>query len=180
MRALAGGIVSGTWLIDEAAVGLAEPQSMHPRLVWIGLRPARHAAVCEVTEARLDSRLGLLGDYACGRPGRTRQVTIFREEDLFELGRRAGQVLDPALLRRNLLLRGIGLAELGAGAFCIGTAALRVTGPCRPCRRLAVSLGAATARGLSGNGGVTAEVLSGGIIRIGDLVEPAQADLFAS
>lgn len=77
MRGLGGGIVSGTRLIDEASVGLAGYEATHACLVWIGLRPARHAAVREVTAARLDSRLGLVGDYACGRPGRTRQVTIF-------------------------------------------------------------------------------------------------------
>lgn len=52
------------------------------RLVWIGLRPSRRAAVIEVQSARLTAGSGVEGDrYQTKRNG-SRQVTLISSEDL--------------------------------------------------------------------------------------------------
>lgn len=39
------------------------------RIVWIGLRPARRAAMLAVEEAGVDPELGLIGDHYSSRTG---------------------------------------------------------------------------------------------------------------
>jgi MOSC domain-containing protein YiiM len=142
------------------------------RLVWIGLRPLRQAPVQAVAVAVV-SAAGLEGDHA--RPG-PRAVTLFRAEHLAAVGAfLARGALDPALLRRNLLVAGINLAALKDRTLAVGGAVLRITGPCAPCSRMEAALGPGGYSALRGHGGWCAEVLSPGALALGDAVVPTEA-----
>jgi len=64
--------------------------------------------------------------------------------------------LDPALLRRNIVVSGINLQALKKKEIQIGEAVLFVTGNCPPCSRMEENLGAGGYNAMRGHGGVTA------------------------
>lgn len=149
------------------------------RLDAIFLRPARGEPVLQPLQCRAIEGFGLEGDRtAGGRGGGKRQVTLLQAEHLAVVAallRRAA--IDPADLRRNLMVSGLNL--LAAKSLftdqplrlLIGEeVVLEVTGPCEPCSKLQDRLGPGAYNVLRGHGGVTARVLRGGSIAIGDSV----------
>ncbi|MEE2939434.1 MAG: MOSC domain-containing protein [Planctomycetota bacterium] len=142
------------------------------RVEWIGLRPARREEVLSVEQAAVEDA-GLVGDR--GRQG-PRAITLIQWEHLPVIGALLGAPpVDPALLRRNIAVSGINLLGLKGRELRVGGALLRVTGPCAPCSRMEEALGEGGYAAVRGHGGVTAEVLSGGALRLGDEVTPAEA-----
>jgi MOSC domain-containing protein YiiM len=151
------------------------PQS--GRVEWIGVRPA-HRAPVEVRE-RVEARagVGLAGDRQ--RTGGRRQVTLIQAEHLDILASLLGTdpgPIDPARLRRNLVVRGLNLMALRQARFRVGGALLEATGSCDPCSRMEEALGPGGFNAMRGHGGITARVLEPGIIALGDAVrlEPAE------
>lgn len=148
------------------------------RVEWIGVRPARRAAV-EVIERVVAIDGGLVGDHYAGGK---RQVTLLQAEHLpaiavllhgaAPVGRFA---VDPALLRRNLIVSGINLLALKGRRFAAGEAVLEGTGPCEPCSRMEEALGTGGYNAMRGHGGLTARVLRGGVIVVGDAVRALDA-----
>lgn len=137
-------------------------------LEWIGVRPERRAPmqVVEAAELRVDT--GLVGDRA--RSGK-RQVTLVQAEHLPVVAALLGlDALAPEVLRRNLVVSGINLAALVRWRFRIGGALLEGTGPAHPCSRMEEALGPGAWNALRGHGGITARVLKGGVIRVGEPV----------
>jgi MOSC domain-containing protein YiiM len=140
-------------------------------LEWIGLRPCSRAAVEAVEATEAIKGRGLTGDHAALRPGRKRQVTLIQAEHLVAMARLLGRdTVDPALSRRNLVVSGINLLALTDSEFRIGEVVLLGTGPCAPCSRMEEALGTGGLNAMRGHGGITALVVRGGIIRIGDPV----------
>ena len=155
---------------------LASP--MRPGLLkWIGLRPERRAPVMEVTEATLIAGRGIAGDRYRASSNGARQVTLIAEEDLAAIAAFLGRSsVDPALLRRNLVTAGINLAALKGRRFRIGEALLETSGECAPCSRMEEIFGPGGYNAVRGRGGITARIIQGGAISIGDHVAtiPAQ------
>ena len=52
----------------------------------------------------------------------------------------------------------------------IGKIVLEITGPCEPCSKMEAVLGMGAYNAMRGHGGVTAKVLVGGELKVGDLV----------
>ncbi len=142
------------------------------RLEWIGLRPVRRATMVKVEQATLTED-GLVGDH--GRPGK-RAVTLIQQEHLTVIGSFLGvPPVDPSLLRRNLVVSGLNLLTLKGRTVRIGDATMFITGPCAPCSRMEEAFGRGGYSAVRGHGGVTANVLAPGIIRLGDAVSPQMA-----
>ena len=145
------------------------------RIEWIGLCPERRAEVEVVERATVEVGTGVKGDHHA-RSGRgKRQVTLIQAEHLEVVARLLGRdvPVNPALLRRNLVVSGINLWALRQLRFRIGSALLEGTGPCPPCSRMEENLGAGGYHAMRGHGGITAIVVEPGELRVGDAVSLA-------
>ena len=142
------------------------------RVEWIGIRPQRHQTVESLEQVLAVEGHGLDGDHAAERLGGKRQVTLLQSEHLRVIGQLAKRMPEPGMLRRNLLVSGINLRALTGQTFRIGEALFEGTGDCPPCRNMEAALGHGGFNAMVGMGGLTARVLEGGRIRLGDLVEP--------
>lgn len=141
------------------------------RLDWIGLRPARRAALRAVTTAELVIDRGLVGDHR-KKTGGKRQVTLIQAEHLPVIASLCGHTtINPALLRRNLVISGINLLALRDQRFRVGNVVLQGSGHCHPCSRMEEVLGYGGYNALRGHGGITARIIEGGRIQIGDSVQ---------
>jgi MOSC domain-containing protein YiiM len=141
------------------------------RLEWIGLRLRCRAALDAVDRADAIHDRGLMGDHSASRSGGKRQVTLIQSEHLVAVAQLIGQeTLDPARLRRNLVVSGINLLALRDREFCIGEVVLLGTGPCAPCSRMEEALGVGGFNAMRGHGGITAKIIHEGALRVGDSV----------
>jgi MOSC domain-containing protein YiiM len=142
---------------------------------WIGVRPARGAAMRVSAAAELVAGKGVTGDRY-GSAGGARQVTLIAAESLAAIASHLGvDAVAPEALRRNLVVRGINLVALKGRRFRIGDAILEGSGECHPCSRIEASLGTGGYNAARGLGGVTARVVEGGVVRVGDRVAPIAA-----
>lgn len=115
--------------------------------------------------------LGLEGDHHPLQPGGPRQVTLIQQEHLPVIASLCRlPSVDPALLRRNLLVAGINLLALKEARFVVGEAVLEGSGLCHPCSRMEEALGSGGYTAVRGHGGITARVVRSGRICRGDLV----------
>ncbi|MGI9516639.1 MAG: MOSC domain-containing protein [Pirellulaceae bacterium] len=139
---------------------------------WIGLRPGRSKPVQRVDQVDVTTDAGLVGDRFKGKPGADRQVTLIQGEHLDAVAKLLGQdEVDPALMRRNIVVSGINLTSLKGTRFKIGNVVLLGTGPCAPCSQMERNLGPGGYNAMRGHGGITACVVEGGQITVGDPVE---------
>ncbi|ADV27957.1 MOSC domain containing protein [Pseudoxanthomonas suwonensis 11-1] len=146
------------------------------RVEWIGLRPARGAAMREVDSVEAAVGAGLSGDRYKGGSGK-RDVTLIQAEHLPAIAALAGHdALAPATLRRNLVVSGIPLVALKGRRFRIGEVVLEGTAPCDPCSRMEEALGPGGFNAMRGHGGLCARIVSGGTLRLGDAVEALAED----
>ena len=141
-------------------------------LAWISFRPGKDQPVRETESILVDTRTGLAGDHYQGRSGK-RQVTLIQEEHLHAVAAMLGvEHIDPADLRRNLVIRGINLLALRDRKFRIGEEViLEGTGACHPCSKMEAALGPGGYNAMRGHGGLTARVIWGGSIRVGDRIQ---------
>ena len=137
---------------------------------WIGLRPGRRQPMLSVSQVQATPGSGLAGDRYEGRTG-ARHATLIQAEHLPVIASLAGldQVL-PELLRRNIVVRGLNLLALRDKVVRVGGARMQITGLCHPCSRMEELLGPGGYNAVRGHGGVTARVLSAGLIELGDRV----------
>ena len=142
------------------------------KLEWIGLRPKRRSEMLAVNSTTALEGLGLEGDHRCDKtPGSGRQVTLISAEHIHVVAQLLKQDrIDPALLRRNLVVSGINLNVLRHQRFQIGDAIFLGTALCHPCSRMNENLGKGGAAAMYGHGGLCAKVLTSGKISVSDSV----------
>ena len=139
------------------------------RVEWIGIRAEKRKPLTVVDQVVvLDN--GLQGDHYSGRSGK-RSVTIIQAEHI-EVIRSLlhKENVEPAELRRNIVVSGINLLALKDREFQIGTAVLKMTGLCHPCSRMEETLGEGGYNAVRGHGGIKARVIKPGIINLKDTV----------
>jgi MOSC domain-containing protein YiiM len=106
---------------DDSPLGVLMAQLPRAgRLQWIGLRAARDLPMREVEAADVVPITGLVGDRYLGGSGK-RAVTLIQAEHLPAIAALSGHAqVEPALLRRNLVVSGIPLIALRERRFRIG------------------------------------------------------------
>lgn len=123
--------------------------------------------------------LGLEGDrYALSKGSLSRwspskrQVTLISAEALDALEAETGVRLAPVDSRRNLLVRGVPLNDLLGVRFRVGDVLMDGVRLCQPCKYLERKTGLGLLPAMIGKGGLRAQVLSEGALRVGDVVVP--------
>jgi len=130
-----------------------------------------------VEEARAVAGKGLEGDrYFDGKgswsstPGTGRQLTLIELETIEALERDYDTRIEPGQARRNVVTRGVALNHLVGREFSVGEVRLRGMRLNEPCSHLASLTDEKVKQGLVHRGGLRADIVSGGVIRVGDAV----------
>jgi MOSC domain-containing protein YiiM len=119
-------------------------------------------------EVEIRAGLGIVGDRYFGRTAhRNAAITLLDVEslDVFE------PVPNPALLRRNIVVRGYPIDTLVGKRFALdsGDGPVEFQGhrPANPCAWMNVVIGAGAMKALRGHGGVRSTPLTSGVLRVG-------------
>jgi MOSC domain-containing protein YiiM len=104
--------------------------------------------------------------------GHDLEVTLIESEAIEAVGRETGLPLEPHETRRNLVTRGVALNHLVGREFRAGEATLRGLRLCEPCSHVESLTRPGILKALIHRGGLRAEIIRGGTIRVGDAVEP--------
>jgi MOSC domain-containing protein YiiM len=159
------------------------------RVVSIHLAREASAPMETVAQARAVPGRGLEGDrYYLGTgfysnkasPG-GREVTLIEIESIAALdggvqnsdGDRYGIKLAAADSRRNIATSGVPLNHLVEREFWVGAVRMRGTRLCEPCKHLDELTQPGVMAGLIHRGGLRARILNEGVIRVDDVVRPA-------
>lgn len=108
-----------------------------------------------------------VGTYS-DRPGPSREVTFIEIEAIEALKRDYGVELDPGSSRRNIVTKGAPLSHLVGRKFGVGQAVLLGVRLAEPCHHLEQLTRKGVLAGLVHRGGLRAQVLTDGVIRVGD------------
>lgn len=147
---------------------------MPARVTAILISPAATALPHAVNEVEAHANRGLVGDRyhaGCGTfsewepRGPGRELTLIESEVLDALD------LSAAEARRNIVTSGVRLNELVGKRFNIGEVLIEGIRLCPPCDHLDKVTGKALLKPLASRGGLRANILSSGIIRVGDIIE---------
>jgi len=102
-------------------------------------------------------------------------VSFVAAEAVEEVARELGATaLDPVLMRRNVVTRGIDLNALVGRPFRIGEVECVGRRLAEPCSWLQQMTPPGTLRGLVHRGGLRADILVGGTVSLGDGIEPGE------
>jgi MOSC domain-containing protein YiiM len=132
----------------------------------------------EREEVRALEGKGLEGDrYAEGRgtfsnkPASGRHVTLIEAEAIEAVAK--GKEIAANVSRRNIVTRGVPLNHLVGSQFKVGEVVLRGMRLCEPCNHLARLAGNDELKtDFLHRGGLRAEIVSGGMIRVNDPIVP--------
>jgi MOSC domain-containing protein YiiM len=142
-----------------------------------GRAPDNHPLL-EVPQIECVAGHGIQGDrFYDYRDDYKGQITFFAFEVFERLIRHFGLTeISPGALRRNVIVSGVELNDLIGEEFSVQGVRLRGTAHCKPCYWLDQAVAPGTEKFLEGNGGLRAQILSDGIIALGDaqliLTEP--------
>jgi MOSC domain-containing protein YiiM len=119
--------------------------------------------------------IGLQGDRHKTRNGK-RQVTLIQFEHVRATSSILKKDVNPQQLRRNIVVEGINLLSLKGHRFKIGEVICEYSGECHPCSRMEEALGPGGYNAMRGHGGITAKIISGGVVHVGDPVVALSAE----
>jgi len=157
-------------------------------VVSLHIAPEASAKMETVTEVHAVPGRGLEGDryfrgtgFYSPRPSHGgREVTLIEMESVEALdggvlsatGDTGGIKLAAADTRRNIATSGVPLNHLVDKEFWVGSVLMRGTRLCEPCKHLDELTQPGVMGGLIHRGGLRAQILTGGVIRPGDIVQP--------
>jgi MOSC domain-containing protein YiiM len=153
--------------------------SAHVAEILIAPSPA--ASMVSVSNARAVPGRGLEGDrYFAGvgtfspQPQKPDfELTLIEQENVAAFAHKSGLRFSPAHARRNVVTRGVRLNDMVGREFLIGAVRVRGLRLCEPCSHLAKFTFPAALSGLVHQGGLRAQILSEGEIRVGDEIKPS-------
>ncbi|MGC4071058.1 MAG: molybdenum cofactor biosysynthesis protein [Nibricoccus sp.] len=140
-----------------------------------GRPPSEHETV-EVAELKCVAGRGIEGDrFFDYKPDYKGQITFFSGEVFDELCSQLGvSGKSPAELRRNVITRGVNLAEFYDREFEVQGVRFLGMGECKPCYWMDGAIGPGAEQALQGRGGLRAKILCNGRLAA-DVAVGAQA-----
>jgi MOSC domain-containing protein YiiM len=148
------------------------------RVAAIFIGPEAEGPMKPVDEVRAIAGRGLEGDrYFIGsgtysdKPSPGREVTLFESEAIDAVNAETDIPLDGSETRRNIMTREIALNHLVGKEFRVGEVRLRGIKLCEPCKHLEAVTGKKIELPLLHRGGLRAQVVSDGVVRVGDTIE---------
>ncbi len=158
---------------------MARAAAWHGEVVSIHIAPKAEDPMESVKRVRAIPGKGLEGDRyfkASGtysdRPGPAREITLIESEAIDAMARDNELAISPGNARRNVVTRGVPLNHLVGRDFVVGSVRLRGIRLCEPCSHLEGLTRRGVLAGLIHRGGLRAQILIGGEIRIGDPIAP--------
>jgi MOSC domain-containing protein YiiM len=148
-------------------------------VVALMIGPERKESMISVPEVRAIAGAGLEGDRYCRERGTfskklpSNQVTLIEAEALEAAGRDYGLEVAAEESRRNVLTCGVALNHFVGREFQIGEVRLRGLRLCEPCTHLQNLTGKLVLKALRHRGGLRAEILSSGMIKVGEKIMEA-------
>jgi len=147
-------------------------------VVSINIAPEASKPIVSVNEVRAVKGKGLEGDRYCKAngtfsrklQGSDHEVTLIEVEAIEALKRDYKIELNPSEARRNIVTRGVSLNHLVGKEFRVGAVTLRGLRLCEPCSHLEGLTKEGVKSGLKHRGGLRAQILSDGLIRVGDAI----------
>jgi len=146
-------------------------------VISLHITPTGAAAMQSVDQVRAVAGRGLEGDRYFNQlgsfsndPGTGRHVTLVEIEAIEALKRDYDIDMVPGRSRRNIVTRGVALNHLVEREFSVGKIVLRGTRLCEPCAHLEKLTRQRVMRGLIHRGGLRAEIVTDGMIQIGDAI----------
>ena len=143
------------------------------KVISISITPIAESAMQSVDEVRAMPGRGLEGDRYFDHPDREpqRELTLIEAEAIEAL--RSDFKIDFGLdgTRRNVITRGVPLNHLVGKEFWIGDVKARGLQLCEPCATLQRLSHPKVLPGLLHRGGLRAQILSEGMIRVGAIVK---------
>jgi len=134
-----------------------------------GGKPEGGQPSLSVDEARAVAGKGLEGDRYFGHDFDT-QVTLIESEAIDAMGENGGLELPYQDARRNIVTRGIVLNALVDKEFTVGDVRLLGKRLSEPCQHLASLTDQRIVKGLVHKGGLKAQIVNDGLIRVGDII----------
>ena len=144
----------------------------------IHIAPSDGQPMQSVDEIHAVPGKGLEGDRYFSQTGTfwkdepDREVTLIESEAFEGMRRESGLDLHPSEGRRNIVTRGVALNHLVGHEFNVGTVTFRGLRLCEPCSHLQkISKQPGILGGLIHRGGLRAQILTDGIIKVDDVIE---------
>jgi MOSC domain-containing protein YiiM len=150
------------------------------QIAFIQIAPTATEKLVSVREVQAVAGEGLVGDRYIkkagtfsNKPGGGRQITLIELESVEALKRDLKIELEPAQTRRNIVTRDVPVNHLVGRQFRLGhEVVLQGVRLCEPCEHLeSLTLGGVR-EGLLHRGGLRADIITGGTIRVGDPITP--------
>ncbi len=142
---------------------------MSGHLLAIAWKERPRAAMIEAQRAEVSVERGIAGDFRGASPDR--QVTIVFKADWDAACAALGEERPWTLRRANLLIEGLDNPRAAGARLQVGSAVVEITGETEPCSRMDAQWQGLTAALTPGwRGGLTARVITGGTLGVGDAV----------
>src|ERR1700682_403027 len=146
-------------------------------VVSINIAAEAQAPMQSVTEVRAVPGKGLEGDRyfdhkgTFSKPQPDRELTLIEAEAVEAMKRELGVEYGWGDSRRNVVTRGVPLNHLVGKEFWIGEVKARGLRLCEPCSHLQKLSHEKVLQGLVHRGGLRAQILTEGLIRVGEIVK---------
>jgi MOSC domain-containing protein YiiM len=147
------------------------------KVTGIFIGPVKGKPMIGVEDVRAVAGRGLEGDRYFDRAGtfskrdpESREITLIEQEAVDAAQRSYDVEVDPAETRRNVLTEGVPLNHLVDEEFTVGEVRLRGLKLCEPCGHLERVTAKGVREPLIHRGGLRAQILTDGVIRVGDPV----------
>jgi MOSC domain-containing protein YiiM len=150
-------------------------------VVLIQIAPDARQNLVSVQQVQAIAGQGLEGDRYLkkigtfsNKPGGGRQLTLVELESVDAVKRDLKMALEPVQTRRNIVTRGVPLNHLVNQRFRLGREVVcQGVRLCEPCDHLENLTFKGVSEALLHRGGLRADIISGGTIRVGDPITPA-------